>query len=370
MLWELALIFLRLGATAFGGPLAHIALMRTEFVEKRGWLTEQEFLDLNGAVNLVPGPNSTELAMHIGHRRAGNAGLVVAGACFIVPAMLLVLMLAHLYKNFGTLPAARAILWGVSPVVVAVVIQALWKFAPVALKSRMAQALAALALMAGAAGISEIVLIFTAALVGLAAANRRSSRALAAFSPPLLLIVSPSVSAGGVFWSFLKMGCLVYGSGYVLLAYLRAELVENLEWISNQQLVDAVAVGQVTPGPVFTTATFLGYQIGGLWGGLAATAGIFGPSFVFVALLGMWLGKFAGSPKTRLFLDAVNAASFALMALVTFQLGREAVLSNGMFDSGALLLGLVAATLLLATKINSAWLLAMGALVGLLFGPR
>ena len=371
---ELALIFLRLGATSFGGPLAHIALMRQEFVEKRGWLSDAEFLDLNGAVNLIPGPNSTELAMHIGHKRGGFVGTLVAGSCFIGPAMAMVIILAALYAKYGTLPAARAILWGVQPVVVVIVVQALLKFAPAALKNNWTRALAALAIGGAIWGLSEVALIFVAAGVGLMLAfwsgKPPQPREVSVAPMALLLVGIQGVSLSGIFWTFAKMGALVYGSGYVLLAYLRAELVEKLGWVTDRQLLDAIAVGQVTPGPVFTTSTFLGYQIGGLSGALLATAGIFGPSFLFVGLLAVFLEKTKDSPRARVFLDAVNAASFALMALVTWQLARATfVLPNG-FDWRALMLGLVAAGLVWKTKVNPAWILAGAALVGLILGPR
>ncbi len=368
-LLEIALIFLRLGATAFGGPLAHIALMRSEFVDKRNWLSDQEFLDLNGAVNLIPGPNSTELAMHIGHKRGGNAGLWIAGACFIFPAMAIVLVLAELYHRYGTLPASKAILWGVSPVVVAIVVQALCKFAPTALKSRLTQMLAVLSLMGAAFGFSEIGLIFLAGLVGIIVAKVRPIKPL---QMPAFIVTVPMGTAlipattAGVFWAFLKMGCVVYGSGYVLLAYLRSELVENLGWVSDRTLLDAIAVGQVTPGPVFTTATFLGYQIAGFWGALAATLGIFGPSFLFVGLLASVLNKYAGHPKARIFLDCVNATSFALMAFVTFQLTKNTVFPDAHFDWLALVILIISSAILLKTKLNSAILLVLFSCLGLL----
>jgi chromate transporter len=386
MLFELAQIFLRLGAVSFGGPLAHIALMRSEFVERRGWLSDQEFLDLNGAVNLIPGPNSTELAMHIGHRRAGNAGLWVAGACFIFPALVLVLILSAIYAKYGTLPQSRAIMWGISPVVVAIVGQALLKFAPSALKNRLSQIVALIALAAVALSVGEVAIVFAAALFGLLIAvfegrktpqgtptppeneTKNSSRTGAAF----LLVTAPVVPAqvSAIFWSFLKIGSIIYGSGYVLLAYMRAEFVEKLGLISDRQLLDAVAVGQMTPGPLFTSATFVGFQIGGFWGALAATAGIFLPSFLFVMILAKFLGRLSGSPRARVFLDCVNAASFALMVMVTLQLAQAAFFPSEGFDVGAAMIFVVAALLLWKTTLNSAIWIVLGALIGLLLGPR
>jgi len=377
VLLELAQVFLRLGATSFGGPLAHIALMRREFVESRGWLSEQEFLDLNGAVNLIPGPNSTELAMHIGHKRAGNAGLWVAGACFIFPALVLVMILAAIYARYGALPQSRAVLWGISPVVVAIVGEALLKFAPSALKNRLARIVAGVALLAAAWGASEIVIVFAAAIVGLFCAALqtrkitkhpptepkippRQSGAFLMLTAPL---ISPQISA--IFWSFLKIGSVIYGSGYVLLAYMRAEFVEKLGLISDRQLLDAVAVGQMTPGPLFTSATFVGWQIGGFWGALAASAGIFLPPFVLVMLVARFLGRLSGDARARKFLDCVNAASFALMVLVTLQLARAAFWPALRLDWGALAIGIGAAFLLWKTRFNPALILLLGAAVGL-----
>jgi len=378
MLPELAFVFLRLGATSFGGPLAHIALMRAEFVERRAWLSEREFVDSNGAVALVPGPSSTQLAMYIGFRRAGFVGLIVAGVCFILPAMALVLMLAALYARYGTLPAARAILWGVQPVVVALVAQALWKFAPIALPHKMSYAVA----LACGAGLfcgarAEVVLLGAGAL-GLFAAMRVQVPNVEKpkphlLLPPLLIGAGGALKAatvGGVFAVFLRIGCLVYGSGYVLLAYLRAELVEKLGWVSDKQLLDAVAVGQMTPGPVFTTATFLGFQIAGYPGALAATLGIFGPSFVFVALLSTVFERLQNSPRARAFLGFVNAASFALMAWVTLELARHTAFPSSHLDGKALCLGAVCAVVLWKSRLNSAWLLGAGALVGWVLGGR
>ncbi|HYG68935.1 MAG TPA: chromate efflux transporter, partial [Anaeromyxobacteraceae bacterium] len=294
---ELALLFLRLGATAFGGPAAHVAMMEDEVVRRRAWLTREEFLDLLGATHLIPGPNSTELAIHVGHRRAGFPGLVVAGVAFILPAMLIVLAIAWAYVAFGEVPAAEGLLRGVKPVVVAVVLQALAGFARTAIRTGPLGAVAAAAAIASLAGAHEL-LVLAAAGVAVVATRlaRGGARPPAVALAPASPIVAPALAAGaaaaapatafGLFLAFVKIGSVLYGSGYVLLAFLRADLVERLGWLSEAQLLDAVAVGQVTPGPVFTTATFVGYVLAGTPGALAATAGIFLPAFVFVALSG------------------------------------------------------------------------------------
>jgi chromate transporter len=377
MLLEVARIFLRLGMISFGGPLAHIALMRAEFVDRRAWISDQEFLDLNGAVNLIPGPNSTELAMHIGYLRGGYAGLWVAGTCFIAPAFVLVLLLSFLYARFNTLPQSHMVLWGIAPVVVGIIAQAMLKFAPSALKNRTSQTVAIASLGALMLGASEVAIVLGTALLAALLAFRfhdlrrfRPRRPLPSF---LLLGAMPTGVVSlpvAVFWSFLKIGTIIYGSGYVLFAYMRAEFVQNLGWLSDRQLLDAVAVGQMTPGPLFTSATFVGYQISGPTGALAATAGIFLPSFFFVMLVAKFMGRVSGSPRARFFLDCVNAASFALMAAVTFQLALAALFPESGLDLGAMLIFCATALLLWKMKWSPTLCLALGALAGLLFGPR
>jgi chromate transporter len=407
---ELAALFTRLGFTAFGGPVAHIAMMQDEVVQRRGWLTRQKFLDLVGVTNLIPGPNSTELAMHIGALRGGAAGLVVAGACFILPAVFIVMLLAALYVQYGTLPSAQGTMLGIQPVVVAVIGHALWKFLGAAIKNRWTAfiALAALGLMfiprLGGYKLSEIAIIVLAAVVGSVAgilqrpsdsAGRGSNGshqneasddknvhtpdtaiADSPGTPPTtpphkpsaawLLLGAPAVSptVAGIFWIFLKIGSILYGSGYVLIAFLRADFVERLGWLTDRQLLDAVAVGQFTPGPVFTTATFIGYQIAGVSGAIAATVGIFLPSFLFVGLLSPLLQRFDKSPVMRSFLDTVNAASFALMAAVTLELANGALVQTASLV-WPILLFIGALICLFRTKLNSAWLIAAGAAVGL-----
>jgi len=289
---ELAVLFFRLGATAFGGPAAHVAMMRDEVVHRRGWLTEDRFLDLLGATNLIPGPNSTELAIHIGWARRRWAGLIVAGVTFIVPAMLMTGALGWAYVRFGRLPQTAWLLWGVKPVILAVVVQALWKLAPAAARTWFLRGLGVVAVTAAAWGIHELAILLGAGVVALLVqrSRRRETIRLSQFVPAVPVIAGAAavgpVTLPGLFGVFLKIGAVLFGSGYVLLAFLRAELVQRLHWLTEGQLIDAIAAGQVTPGPVFTTATFVGYLLAGPGGALVSTAGIFLPAFVFVAISG------------------------------------------------------------------------------------
>ena len=348
MLGELARLFLRLGATAFGGPAAHIALMEDEVVRRRAWLTREELLDLIAACNLIPGPNSTELAIHIGHRKAGWAGLVVAGACFILPAALIVAVIAWAYVRWGSLPEVGAVLYGVKPVIIAVVAQALWGLGRSAAKTWTLGAIGVVAVAATLAGVDEILVLLGAGV--LAAAQFAGARTLA---------VAPVVPLWGLFGVFAKIGAVLFGSGYVLLAFLRADLVDHLHWLTESQLLDAVAVGQITPGPVFTTATFIGYLLGGGAGAAVATAGIFLPAFVFVAISGPLVPRLRRSKIAGAFLDGVVVASLALMAIVAVQLGHAALV-----DPWTIGLAGVSAIALLVFRINSFWLVLGGAVAG------
>ncbi|MFO0877320.1 MAG: chromate efflux transporter [Gemmataceae bacterium] len=358
---NLAGVFLRLGLISFGGPAAHIALMREEFVRQRGWLSDGEFVDLISAANLIPGPNSTEVAIHVGYRVAGWRGLLVAGVCFILPAALLVGALAWVYSVYGRLPAVLAVFQGIQPVIIAVVLQALWNLGQSCVRSRFLAVVGCLAIVLLACGVHELAVLFGAGFLVLTV--RLPGR-----SVPPALVFAPVASISGVgpvgqgllFLTFVKIGSVLFGSGYVLLAFLRADFVERTGWLTEQQLLDAVAVGQVTPGPVFTTATFIGYLLGGPTGAVVATVGIFLPAFFFVALSVPILPRLQGSPAARAFLDGVNVASLALMAVVTWQLARTAVV-----DLLTAVLALASAGLLLGGKVNSAWLVLMGAVVGL-----
>jgi len=374
---ELAWLFLKLGTIAFGGPAAHIAMMEAEVVRRRRWLTHEEFLDLLGATNLIPGPNSTEMAIHIGHRHAGVWGLLVAGVCFILPAMLIVLVCSWAYVRFGKLPQVEAILYGVKPVIIAIVFQALWGLSKSAIKTRLLGFVALAVVILSFARVHELALLFGAgaavALVRSVQLWRTKTVALAFPFPPvksILAAAAPVLGTGAavtpfglwpLFVFFLKVGSVLYGSGYVLLAFLRTGLVERFGWLSEAQLLDAVAVGQITPGPVFTTATFIGYILGGTPAALLATVGIFLPAFFFVAISGPLVPRIRRSPIAGAFLDGINAASLSLMAVVTLQLTRAAVV-----DWLTIILILGSALLLVRYKLNSAWLVAGGALIGFL----
>ena len=371
---ELALLFLRLGATAFGGPAAHIAMMEDEVVRRRKWLTREEFLDLLGATNLIPGPNSTELAIHLGLLRAGWPGLLVAGACFILPAFFVVGAIAWGYVRFGSLPQAEALLYGVKPVIIAVVLQALWGLTRSAVKTRGLAVVGMVGVAFAILGIHELVILLLAG-VAVALVRWGQRRALGASAPPPsqgLLPVGTLLPLGaataavpfslhGLFLFFLKVGSVLFGSGYVLLAFLRADLVDRWGWLTEAQLLDAIAVGQVTPGPVFTTATFVGYVLGGPAGAVVATVGIFLPAFIFVALSGPLVPRLRRSWAAGAFLDGVNVASLCLMAVVTWQLGQAALV-----DVLTVGLAVVSAVLLIRYRVNSAWLVLGGATAGLL----
>jgi chromate transporter len=384
---ELAWLFARLGFTTFGGPAAHIAMMDDEVVRRRRWMTREQFLDLLGATNLIPGPNSTELAIHIGHARAGWAGLVVAGVCFISPAVAIVTAIAWAYVRFGTLPELAGVLHGVKPMIIAVVIQTLWGLGRSAVKSYAMAAVGLAALAAALVGVNELIVLAAAGAavaVGRGAPARGAGRAASWVPVPLLgawstlggagsagtavaaAAATTSVGLWPVFAVFLKVGSVLFGSGYVLLAFLRSDLVERLHWLTESQLLDAVAVGQITPGPVFTTATFVGYLIGGGGGAAVATLGIFLPAFVFVAISGPLVPRIRRSPAAGAVLDGINVASLALMAAVTLQLGRAAIV-----DLPTAILAVLGAAVLIRYRPNTAWLVLGGALAGVAisYGP-
>ena len=343
-------------------------MMRDEVVVRRRWLSEERFLDLLGATNLIPGPNSTEMAIHIGWERRRWSGLVIAGVAFIVPAMCLTGVLGWAYVRFSSVPSARFLLYGVKPVMLGVVLQAIWGLAPKAARSTFLRCLGALCALLSALGVSELAVLFGAGALGaLASLSKRTKPGSDASLLPIAPIVpfaaglagASAISLSGVFWAFFKIGSVLFGSGYVLIAFLRADLVQRLHWINEAQLIDAVAIGQVTPGPVFTTATFIGYLLAGPRGALVATAGIFLPAFVFVALSGPLVPKLRASATAGAFLDGVNVASLALMAVVTLQLVRAAIV-----DLPSACLAIAAAALLLRFRLNASWLVVAGAIAG------
>lgn len=364
---EVAALFLKLGFIAFGGPAAHIALMRREVVDRRRWVSDQQFLDLLGASNLIPGPTSTELAIYVGYTRAGAPGLLLAGVLFILPAMLIVLALAWAYVRYGTTSQAGWLLYGIKPVIIAVVLQALWGLAGTAVKTRLLAALGALVLVLYLLGGNPLVLLFgCGAAVLLVDAVPRRERSIAPAGVALTSL--PAVAAGAaaysqwvLFLTFLKIGAVLYGSGYVLLAFLRTDFVQHLHWLTDRQLIDAVAVGQFTPGPVFTTATFIGYLVGGLPGALLATVAIFLPSFFFVALVYRLLPRLQRSQRARWFLDGVNVAAVGLMAGVTAQLARAALV-----DPLTVAIAVGAALVLIRFQVSSVWLVIAGGIAGVI----
>jgi chromate transporter len=365
-LGEIAWLFARLGVTAFGGPAAHISMMEEEVVRRRKWLTREQFLDYVGATNLIPGPNSTELAIHIGRARAGWAGLIVGGVSFILPAALIVSSIAWAYVRYGSLPEVEALLYGIKPVVIAIVAQALWSLGRTAVKTHALAALGFVSIAAAALGVHELAVLAGAGVVtGLA----RMSGTKLPGAPMLMLgavgsgatAITAATSFGlwPLFLVFAKAGVVLFGSGYVLLAFLRADLVERLGWLTERQLLDAIAVGQVTPGPVLTTATFIGYVLGGPAGAAVATIGMFLPAFVFVALSGPLVPRLRRSVVAGAVLDGVNVASLALMAVVSWQLGRAVLVDP-------FTIGVAAASLLVLARFqtNSAWLILAGGTLG------
>jgi chromate transporter len=362
---EVAALFLKLGFTAFGGPAAHIAMFRDEVVTRRQWINDQQFLDLLGATNLIPGPNSTEMAIHLGYVRAGWRGLIVAGLSFILPAVAIVLILAWLYVEYGTSPAAESILYGIKPVVVAIILQALWGLVGKAAKTTFLAGVGIAALILYLLGVNEIALLFGFGIFVMLVENARH------LLPSMLMLGFPMMattnaetpySLDRLFWIFLKIGAVLYGSGYVLLAFLRGDLVENTHWITEQQLLDAVAIGQFTPGPLSSTATFIGYLVGGVQGAIVATIGIFLPSFIFVTITNPIIPRLRQSKWFGALLDGVNIASLGLMAGVTLELGATAL-----SDIFTVVLALSAAVLLFRYKINSTWLILGGGILGILY---
>jgi len=370
---EVALLFLKLGTFSFGGPAVYIALMHQETVRRRHWIDEQRFLDLVGATNLIPGPNAAEMAIHLGLIRAGWSGLIASGALFILPGMAATLLVAWAYVTYGSIAEVGWVLYGVKPVVIGIVIEALWKLGRKGIKgpttATVGIGIVALYLL----GFNEIALLFGGAAVVLLVHGGRHylKHGLAAFAPipvmfqlPLTTFYTSIIpfSQTTLFLSFLKIGSVLFGSGYVLLAFLRSEFVVRLGWLTNQQVLDAVVAGQITPGPVFSSATFVGYLVGGWPSALLATLGIFLPSFLFVGLLSRILPFVRKSPWAAAFLDGVNAASLGLMAGVTVQLGQTAII-----DIFTIVLLLVTLFVIFRLKVNPIWLIISGGLLGAIY---
>jgi len=379
LLRELIALFLKLGFTAFGGPAAHIALMKEEVVMRRRWMSEAEFIDLLGASNLLPGPTSTQLAIHIGYRRARWAGLVAAGVCFIAPAAALVLLCAWAYRKYGALPQTQAVLYGMKPVIIAIIVRAIRELGGTAVKSGFSVVIGLAALALALAGVDVLLLLFSAGALAatihsLKAPRRRSPRALLPmYAITAAMIALPDAltrlgrgsghaaySLARLFTFFLKVGMTLFGGGYVLVAFLRDGLVYQWHWLTEAQLLDAIAVGQFTPGPLFTTATFVGYLIGSFPGALIATVAIFLPSFLLIAISGPILPIVRRSALAGAFLDGVNVAALALIAAVTVQLGRTALVDG--FTTG---IALIAAVMLLRYRPHPVWLIAAGAMCGM-----
>jgi chromate transporter len=369
---ELAFAFLRLGVTSIGGPAAHIANMELEFVHRRKWLSHEKFLDLVGAASLIPGPSSSELAIYIGQLLAGPRGLAVAGACFILPAAFIVLGFAWIYARYGTLPEVAGILYGIKPVMIAIILQASLSLGRVAVKTRTLAAIGIGAFLLNAAGINLFLILVFAGLTSVGVRHLGKFQNKLAITTALIscglheAYATPPVEAvpslNKIFLFFLKVGSIQFGSGYVLLAFLRTDLVDHWHWLTEAQLLDATAVGQFTPGPVFTTATFIGFLVRGLPGALWATIGIFLPAFLLVMVSGRWIPKIRNSPHAGAFLDGVNVASLSLMAFVSLELGRAALI-----DLPTVGIAAVSGLVLFRYRPNSGWLVLAGGIVGRIF---
>lgn len=369
-LMDVALAFIKLGFVAFGGPAAAYAMMRQEFVTRRKWLTEETFFDYLGIANLVPGPNATEMVILIGFKYAGWLGLVVAGVAYILPAMLIVLGLAWGYVQFGSLPEFTGILFGIKPVVVAILISAIWGMLKPRLQNRLGLVLVVAVLVAYLAGMGPLLLLLAGGLLmGLIHILRKPDQELLLLLPWLYapvnglfrLVKETSFNLWRLFWVFLKAGALMYGSGYVLLAFIHDDLVVRLGWLTDSQMVDAIAMGQVTPGPLSTTATFVGYLLGGVPAALIATLGMFLPSFLFVAVVYFAVAKIRESQQYAAILDGINFAALGLMAGVTWEIARSALV-----DPVTGVIAAVSLFLLMRYDVNTPWLILGGALVGLM----
>ncbi len=378
-LTELAKLFLKLGIIGFGGPVAHIAMIEDEVVKRRQWLTQEHFLDLLGATNLIPGPNSTEMAIHIGYIYAGWLGLIVAGVCFIFPAVLVTSLFAWVYVNYGNLPQVAPLLYGIKPVVLAIIINAIWGLGKKAVKTQKLLIIAvAVGLITEFAKVNEVVALLLGGILGMIwlRSSNQTNLMIIGLTTNTLFQTTTTVNIAinnhvfvplwqlGLF--FLKVGSVLFGGGYLLIAFLQGGLVEEYGWLTQQQLLDAIAIGQFTPGPVLSTATFIGYVIAGFPGAIVATLGIFLPSFLFVAALNPFMNRIRNSSWTRPFLDAVNVSAVALMVLTTFQLGIATLTlpKTHYVDFLGLGIALISAILVIRYRINAAYLILGGGIIG------
>ncbi len=362
---EVAQLFFKLGIIAFGGPAAHISMMEEEVVTKKKWMSREHFLDLMGATNLIPGPNSTEMTMHCGYHRAGVAGLFVAGICFIFPAVLLTGILAYFYVEYGEIPEVESLLYGIKPAVLAIILGAIYKLGKKALKNWQLGIIGAIVLIANFMGLTEVLAILGGGLLGIIWFNLIQKNTLNSAAPFFFLWFFNTISevnSWKLFLVFFKVGAVLFGSGYVLVAYLDGELVEGLGWLTRSELLDAIAIGQFTPGPVLSTATFIGYQINGVGGAIAATVGIFLPSFFFVWFLNPLISKLRSSKIASSFLDAVNISAVAIMIVVTYQLGESVLI-----DWKAWLIALLACAIYFnSKKVSVLWIVIGAAIFGYL----
>lgn len=370
-LLEVVLVFLRLGFTAFGGPAAHISFMQDEVVRRRKWLDDQQFLDLLGATNLIPGPNSTEMAIHLGFLRAGWPGLILGGVSFILPAMLLVIAIGWAYQTYGSTPQVGWLFAGIKPIVIAIILQALFLLGKKAVKDWLTGLVGIGVLALYLFGVNELILLFSGGILVMIVRNYRRinplNKPFHALAPLTLtslpFLATTTFSFGLLFLTFLKIGAILFGGGYVLIAFLRADFVERLGWLTEQQLLDAIAVGQVTPGPLFTSATFIGYLLGGIPGAVLSTIGIFLPGFIFVALSNPYIPKMRASPWFGALLDGVNISALGLMAGVTWQISLTVFT-----DRVSIIMALVAAFVVFRWKVNTTWLVLAGAVIGVIVG--
>jgi chromate transporter len=385
-LTQVAKLFLKLGIIGFGGPVAHIAMIEDEVVKRRQWLTQEHFLDLLGVTNLIPGPNSTEIAIHIGYIYAGWLGLIVAGVCFIFPAVLITGLFAYLYVNYGTLPQVLPLLYGIKPVVLAIIVNAIWGLGKKAVKTRKLLIIAiAVGLITGFAKVNEVMALLLGGILGMIwlRSGNQINLMIIGLTTSTFLQTTATVNTAinnhvsvplwqlGLF--FLKVGSVLFGGGYLLIAFLQGGLVEEFGWLTQQQLLDAIAIGQFTPGPVLSTATFIGYIIAGFPGAIVATLGIFLPSFLLVAALNPFMNRIRNSSWTRPFLDAVNVSAVALMVLTTIQLGIATLIlpKTHYVDFVGLGISIISAILAIRYRINAAYLILGGGIIGwsaLMFG--